>query len=115
MFPPPWRRPATLPLVLSAALVAASVTTTSLAEAQTAPSAAKPAPHAMTPADIAAWKTLRGATLATAQGVGPFKTVDDQRDDLGNGHRQQEGEHQAAAEGFGPETLHDFWTLPTNW
>ena len=57
----PSRRPTalSLPLLLAAAAFAAP-------QAAHAQNAATTAPHAMTPADISAWKSIRGATLSNA-------------------------------------------------
>ncbi|MBL0891039.1 MAG: hypothetical protein IBJ19_10535, partial [Gemmatimonadaceae bacterium] len=106
MFPPSWRRPATLPLLLSAALSATALS----AEAQPAPAAARPAPHAMTPADIAAWKTLRGATLSNdgawfayiqAPNEGDAEVIVRQTSAGGKVHRFPIGEAPAAGGGPG--------------
>lgn len=103
MYPPDRRRRATLslPLLLSAALLAAP----SLATAQ-----APAAPHPMTAADISAWKTLRGATLShdgqwfayiQAPNEGDAEVIVRQTTEGGKVYRFPIGEAPAAAGGPG--------------
>lgn len=109
MFPPPQRRVATLPLLLSAAMLAAPSLALRSVHAQGAPPAASGPARAMTPADIAAWKTLRGATLSNdgawfayiqAPNEGDAEVIVRQTAEGGKVHRFAIGE--APAGGGGP-------------
>lgn len=103
---PPLRRPRalTLPLLLSAAALAAP----GAVLAQNAPPST--APHAMTPADISAWKSIRGATLSNdgawmayivAPNEGDAEVIVRQTTAGGTVHRFPIGEAPAAAGGPG--------------